>query len=273
MKRSVCIPALVLASAAFAADNFVLIKGGVMPGQESVRLDDFEIAEHPATNAEYKQFVEATGHAAPEHWASGRIPSGLEEYPVIFVNRYDAEAYAKWRSSKEGRVYRLPTVAEFEYAARAGRKAAYTWGDEAPEGRANFDPKGDRTLADWQRFIKPVKSYPPNPWKLYDMAGNVWQMVLANYDPAAMRYVFRLASLSQKETAVAGGSWARGAYFLRTGVRSGAGPGSRMPDLGFRLVREPAGGATHFRSRPAALDCNGVGRESRVHRLANAARR
>ena len=273
MKHSVCIPALVLASAAFAADNFVLIKGGVMPGQESVRLDDFEIAEHPATNAEYKQFVEATGHAAPEHWASGRIPSGLEEYPVIFVNRYDAEAYAKWRSSKEGRVYRLPTVAEFEYGARAGRKAAYTWGDEAPEGRANFDPKGDRTLADWQRFIKPVKSYPPNPWKLYDMAGNVWQMVLANYDPAAMRYVFRLASLSQKETAVAGGSWARGAYFLRTGVRSGAGPGSRMPDLGFRLVREPAGGATHFRSRPAALDCNGGGRESRVHRLANAARR
>jgi formylglycine-generating enzyme required for sulfatase activity len=112
--------ALLLALPIVQAADFVLIKGGVLrPG---VRLDDFEIADHPVTNAEYKTFVDAAKYPSPFYWDRGRIPAGMENWPVVFVNRYsDAAAFLKWRTAKEGRVYRLPTSSEFEYAALAGR--------------------------------------------------------------------------------------------------------------------------------------------------------
>ena len=71
---------------------------------------------HPVTNAE---FVKGTGHPAPLHWSGGTFPDGAAELRVIFVNRYDADAYTKWLSRKEGRIYRLPSAVEFEYAAAA----------------------------------------------------------------------------------------------------------------------------------------------------------
>ena len=130
------------------ADDFVLIKGGVLrPG---LRLDDFEMADHPVTNAEYKLFVDDAHYAPPPYWTGGKIPAGFENHPVVFVNRYsDVRAYTNWRTKKEGRVYRLPTSSEFEYAARAGRAdVKYAWGNEppAPE-RANFSEKGERDIS------------------------------------------------------------------------------------------------------------------------------
>ena len=244
----------ILGASCLAAADYVLVRGGLLrPGQPMLRIEDFEIATHPVTNAEYKAFVEDTHYPAPLHWQDGRIPPGMENHPVIFVNRSDAWAYARWLSRKEGRVYRLPTVAEFEYAARAGNpKARYPWGDESPEGRANYDPKGDRSFAEWRRYLKPVKSYAPNPWGLYDMAGNVWQMVDSYPDPATAQFKYRIEAPETEEGGIAGGSWARGEYYLRCGVRGGASAGIRHPDLGFRLVREPAN-STHFQRLPRRL--------------------
>ncbi len=142
------------------ANDFVLVKGGTLrPG---IRVDDFEMLDHPVTNAEYKLFVDDAKYPAPQHWQNGRAPSGMENWPVVFVNRYhDAAAYVKWRTAKEGRVCRLPTWSEFEYAARAGKAdAAYPWGNEAPAGRANYDATAGRTLGQWRQHLKPVKSYP-----------------------------------------------------------------------------------------------------------------
>jgi rhamnogalacturonan endolyase len=242
---------LLVAAAYGAAADYVLVRGGLLrPGQPTLRLDDFEMAVHPVTNAEYKVFVDETGYPPPLHWEKGRIPAGFENHPVIFVNRSDAWAYARWLSRKEKRTYRLPTAAEFEYAARAGvPDARYPWGDAPPDGRANYDAKGDRNFADWRKHLKPVKSYPPNAWGLYDMAGNVWQMVDTYPDPATAQFKYRIESPELEEGAIAGGSWARGEYYLRCGVRGGASAGIRHPDLGFRLVREPAG-ATHFQRLP-----------------------
>jgi rhamnogalacturonan endolyase len=233
------------------AEDFVLIKGGTLsPG---VQLDDFEILDHPVTNTEYKIFVDETGYQAPLHWQNGQIPSGMENWPVIFVNRYDVAAYTKWRSVKEGRICRLPTASEFEYAARAGRKqATYPWGSESPEGKANYDSSGKRSFAQWRDYLRPVKSYPPNPWKLYDMAGNVWQMVDTYPDPATSRFVYRISSPVEREGATASGSWARSQYYLQCNVRGSASSGIRHPDIGFRIVREPAG-ATHFQRQARRL--------------------
>jgi rhamnogalacturonan endolyase len=227
--------------AAPAAENFVPVRG-------DGRVLDFEMADAPVTNAEYALFVRATRHAAPQHWEQGSPPRGFENHPVIYVNRYDVEKYLAWRSANEKRIYRLPYPSEFEYAARAGRpNAVYPWGDEAPKDQANFDSDGSRSYPEWRKHLKAVRSYAPNPWKLYDLAGNVWQMVETDHDPATQRWIFRIHRPVQKESTVMGGSWARSAPYLKIGVRGGAGgAGIRHPDLGFRLVREPLN-STHFK--------------------------
>jgi rhamnogalacturonan endolyase len=250
--------AALAAAPALAADGFVSIRGGELrPG---ARVDDFEMLDHPITNAEYREYVVAAKARAPEHWVNGAIPAGLDNHPVVFVNRYEAAAYLAWRTKKESRRYRFPTAAEFEYAARAGdAKARYPWGGEAPAGKANFDEEKTRTYADWRKFLKAVKSFPPNPWKLYDMAGNVWQMVDSATDLAVQRFVYRTEDPLQSESRVGGGSWARTEYYLRCGVWGGVAPGLRYPDVGFRPVREPAG-STHFHTlvrRVAAANAGG----------------
>ena len=229
---------------AASAGDFVSIKGGNL-GKS--RVDDFEMADHTVTNAEYALFVKATGHAAPLHWVNGKIPAGMENWPVVFVNRFDAESYATWLTRRDHRIYRLPTTLEFEYAARANvAGATYPWGKDKPdESKANYDAKGERTFAQWRKYLKPVKSYPANPWGLYDMAGNVWQMVDRYPDAALATYTYRIASPIEKEGGLGGGSWARSPYYLKCSPNGGAGAGIRHPDIGFRLVREPAG-TTHF---------------------------
>ncbi|MGB9605295.1 MAG: formylglycine-generating enzyme family protein, partial [Bryobacteraceae bacterium] len=195
-----------LAAASLPAADYVLVRGGLLrPGQPMLRLDDFEIAVHPVTNAEYKAFVDETGYPPPLHWEKGGIPQGFENHPVIFVNRSDAWAYARWLSRKEKRNYRLPTAAEFEYGARAGNPdARYPWGDASPDDtRANYDARGDRHFAAWRKYLKPVKSYPPNAWGLYDMAGNVWQMVDTYPDPATAQFKYRIETPETEEGAIA----------------------------------------------------------------------
>ncbi len=251
---------LFLASGAVQSEQFVSVKGG--PLRPGVSVDDFEMQSHPVTNAEYRPFVSETKHPAPLHWTNGRIPAGMENLPVVFVNRFDVESYTKWRSAKEGRVYRLPTASEFEYAGRAGRRdCRYPWGDDAPDGKANYDPSGERTFAEWRRYLQPVGQSPPNPWGLHDMAGNVWQMVDAYPDPATSQFVYRISSITEREGDLAGGSWARGEYYLRCGVRGRASAGIRHPDIGFRLVREPAG-TTHFRTEPRRVIAASAGPDS-----------
>ena len=94
-----------------------------------VSLNEFEICDHTVTNLEYKQFIDATDYPVPLHWEKGVIPTGKKDYPVIFVNRDDAEAYAQWLTKTTGRIYRLPTDCEFYYATRGSMKeGSYYWG-------------------------------------------------------------------------------------------------------------------------------------------------
>ena len=244
MKGRVLIPCLA-ALPLMAAGGYLPVKGGAL--HSGVRVDDFEMLDHPVTNAEYKLFVDASKYTPPVHWVNGVIPAGMENWPVIFVNRTDVAAYTKWLAARDKRIYRLPTRSEFEYAARAGRPdTMYPWGNEPPEGRANYDPAGKRNLGQWRQFLKPVKSYAPNPWGLYDMAGNVFQMADSYSDTTVPgSYTFRAVNPWDREAGFGGGSWARAAVYLRCGDFRNSSSGLRTPELGFRLVREPLG-ATHF---------------------------
>jgi formylglycine-generating enzyme required for sulfatase activity len=105
----------------------------------------------------------------------GSSIAGLEDHPVVHVAYADTEAYAAWAGRS------LPTEAEWEYAARAGLDTEFAWGEElAPEGRmlANYwqgeFPRENRILDGWGR-TSPVRSFPANPFGLYDMIGNVWE--------------------------------------------------------------------------------------------------
>jgi len=174
---------------------------------------------------------------------------GKEDHPVIYVNREDVAAYLAWLSKRDDRVYRLPTTAEFEFAARGGDDAKkYPWGDGSPAGNANFDADGKRPFTRWSDHLQPSRFGTPNRLELYGMAGNVWQMVSTEPDPVTLRYKYRILDPSTQGT-VGGGSWARGAEYLRCGYFVSVSAGSRQPDLGFRPVRAPEGVDWHTQTR------------------------
>ena len=125
----------------------------------------YAISKYEITFAEYDLFANATGRELPEDNGWGR---GTQ--PVIFVAWKDTLAYVNWLSEQTGFTYRLPTVIEWEHAARAGEHTAYWWGSELQHNRANCS----KCMTKWSgRRPAPVGSFGPNPWGIHDMHGNV----------------------------------------------------------------------------------------------------
>ncbi|MBN2008385.1 SUMF1/EgtB/PvdO family nonheme iron enzyme [candidate division KSB1 bacterium] len=241
-------------------DGFVAIQGGTFRGGDVVteknrllvRVDDFEMLDHPVTNAEYKRFVDATGHSAPLHWNDNQIPAGKEDYPVIFVNRHDVKDYLKWLTKQDGRIYRLPTIYEFEYASRGGLvDKKYPWGEDSPKGKANYDTDGNRAFDRWSDYLKPARFGKPNGYCLYGMAGNIWHLTVNLLDPATVKFKYQIEDVPSLEGSRMGGSWARSAEYLRCGNVSEFSSGIRHPDAGFRPIREPDG--VDWRIQPRKL--------------------
>ena len=155
----------------------------------------------------------------------------------------DAKEYVAWLSKLTGKPYRLPSEAEWEYAARAGTQTAYSWGDEIGKGNANCWVCG----SDWDRKLAPVGSFAPNAFGLYDMHGNVWEWVEDcnnnNYDgaptdgsawtvdimgPQGGSCVFRVNR---------GGAFNNDFRGLRSASRSFNSPETSWNTLGFRVAR------------------------------------
>ncbi len=230
-------------------EGFVHINGGTFhqgdvvtqQNRPLVRVDDFEILDHPVTNKEYKIFIDSQSYPPPPHWIDGKIPKGKEDFPVIFIDRFDVDAFLKWLSQKDGRIYHLPTYGEFEWAARGGIKdAKYPWGNDDPRERANYNADGKRRFNEWQKYLKPAKWGNPNGYGLYGMAGNVWNMCVRDQEIGTYTGKFRIVNIVEQERYQCGGSWAYGEEFLRMG-REFLSFCVKHPDIGFRPVREPEG--------------------------------
>jgi len=151
-KEMVCVPA-----------------GEFLMGEEErpVQLKAFYIDKHPVTNAEYKRFLDASGHPPPMMWVRGLYAQGKDHHPVTQVNWNDATAYATWAGK------RLPTDEEWEKAARGTDGRLYPWGDEWDKARAN-------TCESRIFDTTPVGTFSPqgdSPYGVADMAGNVWEWV------------------------------------------------------------------------------------------------
>jgi serine/threonine protein kinase len=127
-----------------------------------VTVKPFYIDIYEVTCADYKKFMDATNHKQPQTWKTREIPSGWEKRPVTGVNWDDANAYAKWAGK------RLPTEAEWEFAARGTDGRIYPWGNEWQDGMANAKGVNNE--------VKDVGSYQgKSPFGAYDMVGNAWE--------------------------------------------------------------------------------------------------
>jgi formylglycine-generating enzyme required for sulfatase activity len=209
----------------------------------------FALGVYDITVAEYARFVQATGYAPQNPRCDWRNPkvggSTLKqsaEEPVVCVNWADATAFIGWLSARSGHAYRLPSEAEWEYAARAGSTSARPWGPQADPDRANtgadkccapHTDKGDRWL-----YTSPVGSFPPNAFGLYDMIGNVWQWTV---DCGTDNYGSK-ATLTRKPTscathAIRGGGWFHPPEMARSAARVIDDSDLRVADIGFRVAR------------------------------------
>ena len=210
-----------------------------------VIVSDFYIAKYVVDNAEYRRFMDATGHRAPapkgEGWSfwSGRsFPGEIAQQPVVNVSWDDAVAYCRWLSQATGKLYRLPTEAEWEKAARGGLdQKKYPWGDDPPDAhKAWFGQK---------LFSRPVLKNKDhgvaNAYGLYGVAGNVNQWVADLYNG---RYYGRSSPRDPQgpfggvDRAVRCGGLFDDATRIRCASRSFKPPTDRFVDVGFRVARQ-----------------------------------
>ncbi|RDE52181.1 MAG: TIR domain-containing protein [Candidatus Accumulibacter meliphilus] len=154
---------------------------------------------------------------------------GRADRPVINVSWGDATAYTQWLSEKSGKHYRLPTEAEWEYAARAGTNWPYWWGNEFVKDKSNCD--GSQTT--------PVRgSYPPNPWGLHDTSGNVYEWVNDWYAPYSTDAVTDPLGPSEGVSrALRGGSWYYNPRYCSAATREDLAQHTRGNGIGFRVYR------------------------------------
>ena len=200
--------------------------------QHIVFLDAFYIDKYEVTNAQYKMFMDATGHKAPYYWDDPKY--NAPNQPVVGVTWDDANAYAEWVGA------RLPTEAEWEKSARGGLVGKkYPWGDDITHNDANYSGTGGKDQ--WEQ-TSPVGSFAPNGYGLYDMAGNVLEWCADWYDQnyyATSPKSNPTGPSSGSSRVVRGGSWYLYAdvYFLRVASRSFHGPALIIYSVGFRCVQ------------------------------------
>jgi len=192
----------------------------------------FHMAATPVTNAQYECFC-------PEHrqQRGKRGYSTDDEEAVLFVSWHDAVAFTQWLSEKEGKPYRLPTEAEWEYACRAGTTTPYHTGQVLPEIYHQHQVMNRQHSLRPDKVSLRVGCTPPNAWGLYDMHGLVEEWCLDWYGPhTSERQTDPVGRQDGIAKVTRGGSHSTGLPFLRSANRAGALPEARSFLIGFRVV-------------------------------------
>ena len=191
--------------------------------QHSVHLDAYFIAKTPVSNAQYRIFVEATGHREPRRWDNKRY--NQPNQPVVGVSWRDAVAYCEWAG------LRLPTEAEWEKAARGTDDRQWPWGNEPPnDKRCNF---GDNV-----GHPSEVGSYPDgaSPYGCLDMAGNVWEWCSTKWRGSYSKPADESPE-GDDPRVLRGGAWYKDADGVRCSYRDWPHPGGRLLLIGFRCAQ------------------------------------
>jgi formylglycine-generating enzyme required for sulfatase activity len=205
-----------------------------MPLHHVAIAQPFAIGRREVTFAEWDQCVAAEGckYSPDDHgWGRG-------DRPVIDVSWDDAQSFIAWLSKKTGQAYRLPSEAEWEYAARGGAASPYWWGRDVGTGRANCQDCGGAAAA---RQTVPTGSFRPNAFGLYDTAGNAAEWVQDCWNPSyagAPRDGSAWKSGDCSLRVLRGGSFASKASAVRSASRFRYDEDVRYYANGFRLVRD-----------------------------------
>ena len=228
-----------------------------------VSVDTFELAQHETTVGQFKKFVDSSGYATDaEKEGKGCVHKDIntagqpfvmnralnwrnpgyeqnEGYPVTCVSWQDAQAYVAWLSAKTKTAYRLPTEAEWEYAARSSVSTAYYWGSVASHDHANYSDVGGQ---DGWSFAAPVGRFPGNKFSVQDTSGNLWEWVqdcwhdtyhnAPNDGSAWEKNCDKTNSRVRR-----GGAWDGKANGIRSAIRSSGGERDRSYVYGFRVAR------------------------------------
>jgi formylglycine-generating enzyme required for sulfatase activity len=198
--------------------------------QHEVSVKAFQISKFQVTFAQYDQFCDQTGREKPkdEGWGRGNRP-------VIHVRWEDAKAFADWMGC------RLPTEAEWEYSCRAGTKTPFSTGNDLNTNQANYNGNFPYSGNDRGIFLQQtaeVGSYPPNPWGLYDMHGNVWEWCSDWADEYPSGPQENPAGPESGTFKIfRGGGWRNHAQICRSAFRYFYFPDFRHYNIGFRLAR------------------------------------
>jgi formylglycine-generating enzyme required for sulfatase activity len=212
-----------------------------------VQLQSFAIGRDEVTRGEWMACVEAGACAAPADGA------GDARLPIAQISWTQAQQYAAWLSARTRHHYRLASEAEWEYAARAGSEAQYSWGnlvEPACQNANSFDRAGHRANPQWTWQIEcndgyagaaPVGSFPPNTWGLHDMLGNVWEWVAdcwhADYENAPADGSAWIEDGCRKHVN-RGGGWGNHPRTLRLSNRDADDTATSSDGLGFRVARD-----------------------------------
>lgn len=210
--------------------------------QHRVRVKAFQMGQTEVTLGQFKHFLRAVGrHLVTNDFRNAN--SQGDNAAVSYVSWHDAQAFVQWLNKKEGgNHYRLPSEAEWEYAARAGTKTRYYWGNSA-NAAEDYAWSFKNARDSGQGYAHRVAQKKPNAWGLYDMSGNVSEWVQdcrhGNYQGApADGRVWSGGDCGYRVQR--GGSLDINARYLRSAFRSNiSAAGSRYGADGFRLVRQP----------------------------------
>ena len=200
-----------------------------------VTVPAFRLGKHEVTFAQWDACVTDGGCNGyrPRDWGLGR-----GDRPVMDVSWFDAQSFIDWLNGRTGGNYRLPTEAEWEYAARAGTTTEYIWGDDIGHNRANCS---DYACGDHWEYTTPVGSFPANAWGLHDVHGNVeeWMQDCWNdgYEGAPTDGSAWTSGDCSRDRVSRGGSWDDDARNLRSASRSRVDRYLRRAFIGFRLAR------------------------------------
>jgi len=194
-----------------------------------VTVSSFEMSRDEITVEQYAIFLRNTGHPEPDNWP---LQLANPKRPVVFVSWLDATAFARWAGA------RIPTEAEWEYAARGGQdEQMYPWGTASPMGWANFDRPWEKGEG-WIRYLAETGKYSPNGYGLNDMSGNVWEWCYDWFGPYGIQLATNpTGSQSGNGRIVRGGGWNSSEKQIRNAFRGPSNPSDKRANTGFRIVK------------------------------------
>ena len=219
-----------------------------LPAHEVTIAHAFAIGQYELTFREYDEFVTATGYEKPSDRGWGSKHWGRNRTPVFNVSWQDAQRYLEWLSDQTGARYRLPSEAEWEYAARAGTTTEFNTGDCIDTDRANFHGKEAlgqcKPSGQYRGQVIETGRFEPNAWQLYDMHGNIlewtqdcWHDSYQDAPADGTAWLDENNANCQRRV-LRGGSWSGRAVELRSAARTSNEKDFRSIFIGFRVVRE-----------------------------------